>query len=121
MTYAEDDDLRRELRIKARSRAYPENLALLQNLIKKRHQLANLLGFESFAQLSMQNQMIENPENAQYFLDSISNALEKPVQLELSRMLERLKKDRSGAQTVEVWQTAYLQKQRITTENIMII
>ncbi len=109
MTYAEDDDLRRELRIKARSRAYPQNLALLQNLIKRRHQLANLLGFDSFAQLSMQNQMIENPENAQYFLDSISDALEKPVQLELSIMLERLKKERSGAQAVEVWQTAYLQ------------
>ncbi len=109
MAYAEDDDLRRELRIAARSRGYPQNVDLLQRLIKKRHDLATILGYETFADLSMANQMIGSPANAQTFLDSISEALETPVKRELAVMLARLREDYPEIEAVEVWQAAYVQ------------
>ena len=79
MTYAKSDDLRKALRLKARSRGYPANKGLLEQLIAKRHELANVLSFPSHAALSMDSQMIESPQNAQAFLDSIGDALKVPV------------------------------------------
>ena len=109
MTYAKSDDLRKALRLKARSRGYPANKALLEQLIAKRHELAGILGFDSYAALSMDSQMIGTPENAQAFLDSIGNALDAPVQSELEVMLARLQKDQPDADSVEVWQASYVQ------------
>ncbi|MEC8158600.1 MAG: M3 family metallopeptidase [Pseudomonadota bacterium] len=109
MTYANSDDLRKALRLKARSRGYPANKELLEKLIQKRHELAGVLGFESYAALSMDSQMIGSPVNAQDFLNSIGDALETPVQDELAIMLARLQEDQPDAESVEVWQSSYIQ------------
>ena len=109
MTYAKSDDLRKALRLKARSRGYPANKELLEKLIQKRHELAGILGFESYAALSMDSQMIGSPVNAQDFLNSIGDALDTPVQDELAIMLARLQEDQPDAESVEVWQSAYIQ------------
>ena len=109
MTYAKSDDLRKALRLKARSRGYPANKGLLEQLIAKRHELANVLSFPSHAALSMDSQMIESPQNAQAFLDSIGDALKVPVEEELAVMLSRLQEDQPEAESVEVWQSGYIQ------------
>jgi len=109
MTYAKSDDLRKALRLKARSRGYPANKGLLEKLIQKRHELAGVLGFESYAALSMDSQMIGSPVNAQDFLNSIGDALDTPVQNELAIMLARLQEDQPDAESVEVWQSTYIQ------------
>jgi thimet oligopeptidase len=109
MTYAKSDDLRKALRLKARSRGYPANKELLEKLIQKRHELASVLGFESYAALSIDSQMIGSPVNAQDFLSSIGDALETPVQDELAIMLARLQEDQPDAESVEVWQSSYIQ------------
>jgi thimet oligopeptidase len=109
MTYAKSDSLRKALRLQARSRGYPANKALLERLIAKRHELARMLGYESYAALSMDSQMIGSPVKAQAFLDSVGNALETPVQDELATMLARLRQDQPEAEVVQVWQSSYLQ------------
>ncbi|MCC2617075.1 Zn-dependent oligopeptidase [Aestuariibacter halophilus] len=108
MTYAENDDVRKELRIAARSRGYPQNADVLKSLIEKRHELANLLGFENFAALSMADKMIGNPDNAQAFLAKVGEALDEPVKRELAILLERLKAIEPTAEQVQVWQAGYL-------------
>lgn len=108
MTYAESDQLRKEMRIASRSRGYPVNKNLLKQIIEKRHELATLLGFENFAALSMKNKMIGAPENAQAFLSEVGGALKSPVQKELQLLLARLQKIQSSAERVDVWQANYL-------------
>ncbi len=108
MTYAESDSLRKEMRILSRSRGYPANKKLLKELIEKRHQLAQLLGFENFAALSMKDKMIGNPDNAQAFLSEVGKALKEPVQKELKLLLSRLQKIQPSAERVDVWQANYL-------------
>lgn len=109
MTYAENDALRKELRIASRSRGYPVNDAILKKLIEKRHELAQLLGFENFASLSMSDKMIGSPENAQTFLTSIGEALKEPVEKELAVLLARQQKIDPKSQQVNVWQASYLE------------
>ena len=107
-TYGHDDELRRELRVAARARGYPANEAVLSDLLAKRAELAQILGFDNFAQLSMKNRMIDNPINAANFLASIRDALEEPVARELQTLLERLRRIDPNAEQVEVWQQSYL-------------
>jgi len=109
MTYGENDELRKELRIASRSRAYPANEAILKKLIEKRHQLARMLGFANFASLSMSDKMISSADNAQAFLTSIGEALKEPVEKELASLLARQQKIDPKAQQVNVWQTSYLE------------
>ncbi len=47
LTYARSDDLRRRMRIAFDTRAYPQNMAVLDRLIARRAERAHLLGFAS--------------------------------------------------------------------------
>lgn len=108
MTYAENDALRKELRIASRSRGYPQNEAVLKNLIEKRHELANVLGFKNFAGLSMDDKMIATLENADAFLTKVGLALAEPVEKEKAILLARLKEIDPDATAVQAWQVNYL-------------
>ncbi|MCK4708544.1 MAG: hypothetical protein KAU21_08000, partial [Gammaproteobacteria bacterium] len=90
LKYAENDDLRYRLRKEARSRAYPENETVLKELLTKRYELASLLGFANWAELSMSNKMIGSPEKARTFLTSVGYALQEPVKKERKIKLTQL-------------------------------
>ena len=53
------------------NRAYPKNDSLLENVIAKRSELAQLLGFPSYAALDIDDQMAKTPERAQKFLQDL--------------------------------------------------
>ncbi|NKB99080.1 MAG: tetraacyldisaccharide 4'-kinase [Pseudomonadales bacterium] len=108
MTYAHNDDLRHRLRVAARARGYPDNKPILKELITKRRELAELLGFETFAELSMKDKMIEHPDRAAEFLTSIRKALQEPLTRETEIYLNRLRKIDPAADVVQVWQANYL-------------
>ena len=69
MQYAHDDNLRKKLYIASKSIGSPSNSQNLLNLIKKRHELANLLGYENYAALAMDGLMIKSPDRANVFLN----------------------------------------------------
>lgn len=52
-------------------RAYPKNISVLRNLIAKRHQLAQLVGYPDFAHLDVDEEMAKNPETVQKFLEDL--------------------------------------------------
>ena len=108
MTYAHNDELRHRLRVAARARGYPANKPILKKLITKRQKLAELLGFETFAELSMKDKMIKHPARAAQFLTSIREALQEPLVRETGIYLNRLREIDPDAEVVQVWQAAYL-------------
>lgn len=108
MKYGDNDQLRKELRVASRSRGYPANGPILKKLISKRHELAQLLGYDNFASLSMDSKMIATPDNAQAFLASLGAALKKPVAEEKAVLLSKLQSIDPSATEVQVWQASYL-------------
>lgn len=66
--YAERDDLRKEMYLLFTTRAYPENEAVLRKLIAARHELAQLAGFDNYAQLITADKMSGSPERVAGFL-----------------------------------------------------
>lgn len=62
---------RKDLYLAFTNRAYPANDTVLRQVIAKRDELAQLLGFESFAHLNLDDQMVKSPERAHRFLDEL--------------------------------------------------
>jgi thimet oligopeptidase len=109
MQYAESDELRRQFYIIFRQQAYPENKKVLHELIGKRHELANLLGYKNYAAYITEDKMIQSPENAQIFIDKVSSVATPRAELEYNQLLKRLKKIDPSAKKVADWQKIYLE------------
>ncbi len=110
MQYADNDDLRFELYQVFRNRGYPANHDVLQDLLAKRYELAQLLGYDNFAEYVTEDKMIETPEHAQAFIDRISAIAAPRVASEYQVLLDRLKKLDPQATEVGDWQKDYLQE-----------
>ena len=108
MTYAVDDNARKELRIVDRSGAYPENDSVLKNLITKRYELANILDYASYAHYALDDKMISTPERALGFIDEISSTVQAAAARDKEILLERLQQIDPEATEVGVWQYSYL-------------
>lgn len=109
MQYAENDGLRKQFYVIFRQQAYPENKAVLHELLTKRHQLAQLLGYKNYAELITEDKMIKNPVNAQTFIDKVSAIATPRAQAEYETLLKRLKQIDPKATKVEDWQKIYVE------------
>jgi thimet oligopeptidase len=99
------------------NRAYPKNLDVLSRLLAKRHELATLLGYASWAAYSMENKMIRTPEAAHQFVDEITRVSQRRANDDYQLLLARLHKDRPGAKAVPAWDVSYL-KERVRAEQL---
>jgi thimet oligopeptidase len=109
MTYAHSDAHRKELSRLFSLRAYPQNMAVLDNMVKKRHELANLLGFDTYADLATVDKMIRNPEAAQTFIDRVTAVADPAMNKDVALILNRLQEINPEATAVGAWQRSYLQ------------
>ena len=108
MKYATDDALRRQLYVAKRTIGSPANSATRKALLGKRHQLARLLGYDSFAAMEMDGLMIGNPVNAQAFLARVGTAAKVPAQRDMDILLQRLREIDPEAAQVQAWQGSFL-------------
>lgn len=105
-------DTRKALYRAFTNRAYPNNEAVLKEMISKRDQLAKLLGFKSFAELQLSNEMVKNPEHAESFLHKLSSNSIHKGQEELTDFKKTLS-DLSFTQDGKLypWDVSYVEEQ----------
>lgn len=72
------------------SRAYPANEGLLQEICTKRHELAKILGFPSFAHLNLDDQMAKSPERVEAFLEDLRKRSQSPMEAEFELFRKHL-------------------------------
>jgi thimet oligopeptidase len=107
MTYAKNAKARERLWRTYRQRAYPKNQAVLSQLIAKRHELAVLLGYASWAAYNTETRMTRTPQVAADFIEQLSGVTTARAQREMAELVDRKKKDVKGATTVEPWEQDY--------------
>lgn len=110
MQYAKSDELRKQFYIIFRQQAYPENKKVLHELVTKRHELAELLGYKNYAELITEDKMIKSPEKVQTFIDKVSATATPRATAEYNRLLQRLHKIDPSAERVSDWQKIYLEE-----------
>ena len=108
LQYGQNDDLRRKLYKTARSIGSPSNSETLKNLIRKRYELAQLLGYETYASMAMDGLMMGSPENAKKFLGELGVAVKQAADKDLSILGKRLRQIDADAESIQGWQSSYL-------------
>jgi thimet oligopeptidase len=108
-TYAIDGAAREQLWRTYRQRAYPANVPVLRSLIERRHELATLLGYSSWAHYVTEDKMIGTDAAASDFIAKITAASGARAAVDYDELLDRKRVDEPGAARVLPWDTMHLQ------------
>lgn len=104
MVYAKSATVREALWRAYRSRAFPPNVEVLKTLLAKRHELATLLGYASWADYALETKMAKTGKAAADFIEQGRRATEARAKADMAVLLARKQKDAPGAKAVEPWE-----------------
>ena len=113
----EDPETRREIYLASRTSA-KENLERLELLLKKRAELAQLSGYESFGHMTLADKMARTPEAVTTFLDALAKDNLPRVGPELQALLELKKGDATAgrvASELNAWDRDYYTSQLLSS------
>ena len=74
MDYAKSEPARKAFYVLYRQRAYPKNIDVMAQLLQKRHELANVLGYPDWAAYITADKMVATEQNAADFIEKITAA-----------------------------------------------
>ncbi len=112
MQLSESSDARRQLLLNYLNRAAEDNLPLLRIILRERRQLANLLGYPSYAAYIVEDKMAKTPENVWAFENELRSALQTKADTELLELLElKTRKTRQPAKSIFHWEKHYYMDQ----------
>ncbi len=107
--YADRDDLRKQMLIAYGQRGYPKNEEALRNLIEARYELAQLIGFNNYAELVTADKMVGSAERVADFIDELKGYTGDVRDREYETLLARLREDDPEAERLQSWQRSYVQ------------
>ena len=108
MDYAKSEAARKEFFVLYRQRAYPKNIDVLGQLLQKRHELANVLGYPDWAAYITEDKMVGTEQNAADFIEKITTAAQAGSKRDYDELLAYKKHENPKAQSVNAWDVAHL-------------
>ncbi|MCW9028371.1 MAG: oligopeptidase A [Kangiella sp.] len=114
MMHANDRELRKEVYTAFSTRASDQgpnagefdNSALMPEILALRQELAELLDFDNYAELSLATKMAKDPAQVIEFLQDLADKSHPQAQSELAE-LSQYAKDKHGVEQLEAWDIAY--------------
>lgn len=111
MTFADNPKLRLRMFLAYNTRAYPANEGVLLELLKTRREIANLLGFETWADLATADQMMGSAKNLLAFLDDLDKATKAGAEREYATVLEFARQRKPKMVSIDADSRAYWYEQ----------
>ncbi len=108
LTYSRNAQARGELWRLQNQRAYPANVDVLQSMLERRHELATVLGYRSWAEYAAEDKMIGSAGNIADFIEKITAAAADRATREYAELLARKQVDDPGATRLERSDVSYL-------------
>jgi peptidyl-dipeptidase Dcp len=109
VTYAENRELRKTITIASGAKSFQnnkfDNQQNVLNIVKLRHERANLLGYKTHAHFVLEERMAENPENVNAFLADLLPKAKPAALKEVDQLTALAKKD--GINQLQKWDSAY--------------
>ncbi|NNH76408.1 M3 family metallopeptidase [Acinetobacter sp. ANC 5380] len=112
MTYADDRALREELYKAYTTRASDQsehtefdNTKIIEEILSLRHEMAQLLGFNNYAELSLASKMAPDVETVDKFLVDLAEHARAPATQEIAELKAIASED--GIQDLQPWDTGY--------------
>ena len=124
MTYAEDRSLREELYKAYTTRASDQsadqafdNTAVMEEILSLRQEMAQLLGFNNYAELSLASKMAPSVEAVEQFLVELAEHARQPAEQEIAELKAIAAAD--GIQQLQPWDTSfYSEKLKLAQFNL---
>ena len=112
MTFADNENLREEFYHAFNTRASAQgphaknydNSNIMQKILAQRNEMAQLLGFKNYAELSLQPKMANSPQQVQQFLDNLVSKVKPQAKLALENLRKFVKKSKPD---LNPWDVAY--------------
>ncbi len=112
MTFADNRELRQEVYTAYVTRASEQasdtqfdNSKIMEELLALKNKKAKLLGFDNYAQLSIESKMAESPEQVIQFLTDLNAKAKQQAESEFETLSEFAKE--SGVESLQAWDVAY--------------
>ncbi len=114
MQYADDPELRREMYTAYATRASAEagndakwdNSQLMVDILNRRQEVARLLGYANYAELSLAKKMASDTGEVLSFLNKLADK-SQPVARDELQELQAYARDKHGCEHLEVWDIAW--------------
>ena len=114
MTYADNRELRKEMYEAFTTKASDQgpnagefdNSNYMEEILALRHELAQLLGFSSYADKSLATKMAESPKQVLEFLENLAKRSKKQAEKELAE-LQQFTTDNYQMTDLQAWDIAY--------------
>lgn len=121
MKYAEDRELRKEFYIAYNQRGSKQfdNEEIIHNILKSREMIAQLLGFENYAEYALQDRMAKNSKNVFGMLDKMKSAALAKGKEEIAELTKFAQKEGFKEKQLQGWDiTFYAEKYKNHLYNI---
>lgn len=110
MTYADNRELRKKMALAFGAKGFQnnefDNQETVLQIVKLRHERANLLGYKSHADFVLEERMAESPEKVRTFLNDLLVKAKPTAQKEFAE-LTAFAKELDGLDHLEKWDGAY--------------
>lgn len=110
ITYADNRELRKKMVLAAGAKAFKSDALDNQNtileIVKLRHERANLLGYKTHAHYVLEERMAKTPEKVNLFLKDLLDKAKPTAENEFTR-LKHFAKELHAIDTLEKWDGAY--------------
>ncbi|MFM2481814.1 oligopeptidase A [Celerinatantimonas sp. YJH-8] len=114
MTYADDRELREEMYRAYTTRASElgpnagefDNTGVIEETLALRYELAQLLGFETYADLSLATKMAQSRDQVIGFLEDLANRSKPQAEQELAE-LQDYARQHHGVESLQAWDIGY--------------
>lgn len=115
MDNADSGHWRRELFLKNQNKGGESNIAVLDEAIRVRTEIARLLGYESWMQYVVEKRMAKKPESVDRFLGDLEPKLKAKARVDLE-LLGGAKRQHVGDAHVEIWDWWYYTNRLLKSE-----
>jgi thimet oligopeptidase len=107
LKFAKSNDLRKKLYVEFLSRAYPTNQDVLMDMVRTRNEIANTLGYSSWADYNAADKMIAKGQNIAQFIKELNDAARPIADREFQMLLGEKRKTDPDAKTLEPYESSY--------------
>lgn len=110
LEFSKSDALRRQLATAFRNRAYPKNLEVLKGMMQTRYDIAQLLGYDSWADYNAADKMIRKGANIGAFIEKVNEAARPIADKEFQMLLAEKRKTDPQAATIGDYEEGYYEE-----------
>lgn len=111
MTYADDRELRRELYMAYNTKSTHDNeynnLEIVKDLVNTRMEIAQVLGFDNYAEYTLLKRMAQNSDGVYNLLNQLLEAYTPTAQKEYQEVQELARTEQGAGFTVMPWDWSY--------------